>query len=129
MRIPFKTVSILVVLFVLGIGGYVAAEESRYGIYYQNQMTSHMLVNLFFQEIDNGELVIFEKTITREMIEPTQIAYIYSFNKDTLTISIYSRVKEKLLIPHFEDFFVDGISINVDEQGNIKEVKSHVVAK
>lgn len=129
MKTLFKTVSLLVVLIMFGSGGSVIAEELRNDIYYQNQMTSQMLIDLFFQQIDKGELVIFENTITREMIEPTQIAYIYTFKNDELTISIYSKLKKSLRIPHFEDFYVDGISINVDELGNIKEIKSHVAAK
>ena len=129
MKTLFKTVSLLVVLTMFNAGGLVTAEESRHGIYYQNQMTSHMLIDLFFQQIDKAELVIFENTIRREMIEPTQIAYVYTFKNDELTISIYSKLKKSLLIPHFEDFYVDGISINVDELGNIKEIKSHVIAK
>ena len=129
MKLSLNTVSILAMIFTVGLAGYVVADESSDGIYYQNQMTSHMLINLFFQQIDNGELVIFEKTITRDMIEPTHIAYIYSFKQDVLIISIYSKLKESLLVPRFEGFHIDGISITVDEVGNIKEVKSHVSAK
>lgn len=123
------TLILLIVSFTVGVSRSFGEEESRYDIFYQNQMISHVIINQFFEQIDHGELVIFEKTITRNMIEPMQIAYLYSFGNEALTISIYSKLVERLNIPNFKEFVVEGISIDVDEFGDIKNVRSHVIAK
>ena len=87
-----------------------------------------MILNLFLDAVERDGLIIFEQKITRSMINPAQVAYIYDIEKDELTISIYSKLKSPIMIPHYDEkFYVDAVSVVVGESGEVEIVKAHVL--
>lgn len=117
---------LLALMLTMGMNGDDSDSEPSYDIHYHNRLTAQLLVDMFFQKIDQGELAIFEHILTREMLQPTQIAYVYQLDNNTSVISIYCTVSEKIAIPDLPGYSVEGISIHLDDEGNILSVKTHV---
>lgn len=93
----------------------------------QQKMASQLIVDMFLINVDQGKLEIFGQKIERSQLESEQVAYIHNLKDDSLSITLYLGLKKSLRIPHFEDFHVDAISIDIDKDGTILQVKSHIV--
>ena len=119
--------SILTLLSAVMAGVYSETLTSEPDFIEQQKLTSNLIVNMFMLDVDKGKLVIFGQTLERSQLISHQVAYVHNLADDSLTISIHLQLKEGLLIPHFEDYLVDAISVEVDEDGRIKEIRSHVV--
>ena len=91
------------------------------------KIESHLIVNLFLDAVKREGLLVFEQKITHDMIKPVQVAWVYETENDQITISIFSKLIKPLTIPHYEKFYIDGISVNVSEKGEVIEVKAHVL--
>jgi len=108
-------------------GGLVGVAKSDNDFFDQQKMTSHLIVDMFLLNVDQGKLEIFGQTLQRSQLQAQQVAYIHNMDDDSLSITIYLSLKKPILIPHFAEFHVDAISIDIDKDGNILQVKSHVV--
>ena len=117
---------LLMLMSSAAISGDKVESAPSYDIHYQNRLTAQLLMDLFFQTIDRGELNIFDKIVSRDMITPTQLAYVYQLNGDEAIISIFCHVNSRISVPDHPHLYIDGISIHLDQQGNILNVKSHV---
>ena len=91
----------------------------------QQKITSHLIINMFLLNIDEGKLELFGEVLKRDQLDAHQVYYIYNLEDDDLEIGIYLKLKKPLVIPHFEDFSINGVSVDIDKDGNIKEIKSH----
>lgn len=121
---------IIVFLLLISVSGITASETSIAGdeIKKHRKLESYLILNLFLDAVERDGLTVFEQKITRSMISPTQVAYIYDVEKDELTISIYSKLKSPILVPHYDDkFYVNAVSVVVGESGDIEIVKAHVL--
>ena len=121
---------IVVFFLLISVSGITASEtsSSEDEIKEHRKLESHLILNLFLDAIERDGLVVFEQKITRSMIKPAQVAYIYDIEKDELTISIYSKLKSPIMIPHYDEkFYVDAVSVVVGETGDVEIVKAHVL--
>jgi hypothetical protein len=102
----------------------VEAEEG--GSFEQQKITSHLLINLFLEKIDHGELVIFEHTITKSDLQPHQVSYIHSMADDSLLVRLCFKLQKKIKVPRVEDIYIDRITVETDKSGQILQVITHV---
>lgn len=117
----------VILISVFLVGGVVSVAKGENNFFDQQKLTSHLIIDLFLLNVDQGKLEVFGQIIKRSQLQSQQVAYIHNLEDDSLSITIYLSLKESILIPHFEEFQVDVISIDIDKDGNILQVKSHVV--
>ena len=84
------------------------------------------VVNIFLVAVDRGELIVFDNTISRDILDPVQVKYIYSFNDDEPSISIYSLLKYPLKIPGVDDCTAGAIEVLLDIDGTIIDSSIHI---
>ena len=121
---------IIVFFLLVSVSGITTSETNIAGdeVKKHRKLESHLILNLFLDAVERDGLTVFEQNITRSMIKPAQVAYIYDIEKDELTISIYSKLKSPIMIPHYDEkFYVDAVSVIVGETGDIEIVKAHVL--
>ena len=118
---------LIVLISVLVAGGMVNVAKGGDDFFDQQKLASHLIVDMFLLNVDQGKLEIFNQKIERSQLVSQQVAYIHNLDDDRLSITIYLGLKTPLRIPHFEDFHVDAISIDIDQDGNILQVKSHII--
>ena len=122
-----RQIKIVILISVFIAGGLVNVAKADSDFSNQQKITSRLIVDMFLLNVDQGKLEIFGQTIKRSQIQEQQVAYIHNLQDDSLSITIYLNLTEPVLIPHFTDFHVDAISIDIDKDGNILQVKSHLV--
>ena len=112
------------VIFAVGLTGIAHSGDDFFD---QQKMASQLIMDMFLLNVDQGKVEIFNQKIERSQLQSRQVAYIHNLDDDSLSITLYLSLKTPLRIPHFEDFHVDAISIDIDKDGNILQVKSHVL--
>jgi len=95
-------------------------------LFEQQKLTSHLLINLFLENIDQNELVIFKQIITRSDLQPHQVSYVHNISDDSLLVRLCFNLKKKIEIPKVENAYVGRITVEVDKNGNIIKVITHV---
>ena len=83
------------------------------------------LVDAFLQAVDRGELRIYGRTLTREMINPTQVEYVYDLLSRKTSLRIHATLKEPLRLPDQPGCRILCISAEM-EDGRIVEIESHL---
>lgn len=84
------------------------------------------IVEMFFQAVDRGELIVFEQKLEKSMLIPVRVKYIYELNGSSPAVSIYSELKKQITIPSLDGVQLRAVSTKIDHSGNITEIKAHV---
>ena len=115
------------VLFIIALSVVSKSALAAENFTEQQKIESHLIVNLFLDAVERGELMVLEQVLSRSMLEPVKVSYVYEIESDVITINIYSRLSEPMVVPHYEQFYVNGVSVVVDESGNIITISAHVL--
>ena len=92
----------------------------------QPQNKFEEVVEVFLIAVDRGELIVFDKTISRSMLDPVQVKYVYTFNDNDPSISVFSLLKQPLKIPGVDDCSAGGIEVILDVDGTIIDSSVHI---
>lgn len=117
--------SVFLVLFSESMPLNVAADENR-DIYEQQKLTSHLLINLFMEQIEEDGLTIFGNALGKSDLHSHHVAYIHNTANDTLQVQLCFTLAKQILVPDFDSFFVEKITVEMDKNGNIIEILTHV---
>lgn len=85
----------------------------------------YRVVDTFLQAVDRGELVVFGRTLSREMVLPTRIEYSYDLAGRSTDIRIHADLREPIVLSGGAGHRVRCISAAMKD-GHIVEVESHV---
>jgi hypothetical protein len=113
-------------LFLASSTAIVKAESTD--LFEQQKLTSHLLINLFLDKLDEDEIVIFEHALSRLDLKPQNVAYVHKLDDDSFLVRLCFKLQKKILVPKFEQFYVDGITVETDQNGGIIKVTTHVSA-
>lgn len=102
----------------------VKAEEVE--IFEQQKLTSHLLINLFLEKLDQDKLIIFNHVLNRSDLLAHQVSYVHNIIDDSLLAHLCFKVQKVILVPEFEEFYVNGITVETDKDGNIIQIKTQV---
>lgn len=92
----------------------------------QPQNKFNQVVEIFLIAVDDGELIVFDNIITRDMLQPVEVKYIYTYDNETPTISVFSLLRKPLIIPGIDDCAASGIEVIMDIDGNIVDSSVHI---
>ena len=84
------------------------------------------VVDVFLAAVDRGELVIFDKKITRSMLDPVEVKYVYKYDGADPAISIFSLLTTSLEIPGVPECAAGGIEALLAIDGTIIDSTVHV---
>ena len=117
-----------VIVFTTGIAIAVTTSsfESTLKPIPQPENKFHEVVDVFLAAVDRGELVVFDNRITRGMLDPVQVKYVYTFDDAKPTISVYSLLTTNLKIPGADDCSGGGIEVLLDIDGTIIDSSVHI---
>ena len=83
------------------------------------------LVDAFLKAVDRGELTIYGQTLTREMIDPTQVEYVYDLVSRETRLRVHATLKQALKLRDQPGCRILCISAEM-EDGRIVEIESHL---
>ena len=102
------------------------AKAEEIELFKQQKITSHMLINLFMEKLDQNELLIFKHTLKRSDLQSHQVSYVHNIVDDSLIVRLCFKLRKIIRVPEFEEFYVDKITVETDKDGNIIQIKTHV---
>jgi hypothetical protein len=120
------TLSFLLVFSLLFFHSMATAETGDADFFEQQKISSHLLVNLFLEKLDQSGLVIFKQTISRADLKAHQVSYVHTIADDSLFVRLCFKLKRTILVPNFENYYVDGLTIETDTKGNIIQIKTNI---
>ena len=84
------------------------------------------IVEMYFQAVDRGELVVFDRKLNKSMLRPISVEYVYELKSDTPRIKVYSELKQPIPMPGQESCKLRGVSAILDAAGRIIETEAHI---
>ena len=119
-------ISFLISFFTLFNISTPVVEAEELESFEQQKLTSHLLINLFLEKVDQGELVIFKHIIKRSDLKSHQVSYVHNIVDDSLLARLCFKLQKQILVPEFKDFYVDRITVETDRNGKIIQIATHV---
>lgn len=83
------------------------------------------IFNIFLHAVDQGQMKLFDKRITRNMLEPLRVEYIYTPEDPYPKIRVFSSLLEPFPMPAVPNVYIKGVSGVMDVNGNIIESIAH----
>ena len=102
----------------------VRAEEV--GLFEQQKLTSHLLINLFLEKLKQEKLLIFGREVSKSDLQPHQVLYVHNINDNSMQARLSFKLKGINLVPDFDEYYIDSIIVEMDKEGNIMGVNTQV---
>ncbi len=118
---------VLTIIFILFSVSITKAESID--IYEQQKIQSHLLVNLFMEQIAKDGLTIFGHKIDQSDLHSHHVAYVHDTVNDSLKVQLCFTLSDPIAVPDFDSFYVNRITVDVDKDGHIIEISTHVFPK
>lgn len=80
---------------------------------------------VFLDAVDRGQMKIFDDTLSREMLTPLRVEYVYTLQSPYPLVKVYAELNEPMPIPSMPDANIIGVSGVMDATGNIIETTAH----
>lgn len=125
-RMKDKSLVFIILSYLLFVVSIPIAEAEEIESFEQQKLTSHLLINLFLEKVGQGELVIFKQTIKKSDLQSHQVSYVHNIIDDSLLVRLCFKLHKQILVPKFEDFYVDRITVETDKNGSIMQIATHV---
>lgn len=93
---------------------------------YAKKVESREIISNFMQAVDDGEISVFGEILSRDMIVPIRISHEYEISKNKVSIQIYSKLAEPIVVPENNQFSIMAISVFINPHGEIDLIKAHV---
>jgi len=84
------------------------------------------IINMFYKAVDHAELRAFDKTLSREMIIPIRVEYIYELSSPIPQINVHSEIIDPISIPADPNCKAGAITATLDTEGHILGTSVHV---
>lgn len=124
-RQKYLIISILTVLVMVGV--WTGANKAEnINLFEQQKIVSHMLVNMFLQKIDEEELTVFNHVVKKSDLVPHHVSYVHDLTNDELKAELCFVLTKEILVPEFEGYFVERIVVEMDKDGSIVGISTHV---
>lgn len=92
----------------------------------EDRVDPQVLVNLFLEAVDRGELCVLGNKIERGMLTPRRVEYVYDLQLRRSTVKVYADLQPPLPLTGQEPCKVHGVNVLLDEDGAIVESEAHV---
>jgi len=83
------------------------------------------IFSIFFRAVDLGQLQLFDKILTRDMLIPLKVEYIYTRDDLYPTVNVFSELREPISLPAMPDVYIVGVTGVMDVNGNIVDSIAH----
>lgn len=83
------------------------------------------VIKVYLEAVGRGELMIFEKPITRPMLKPERVEYVYTLDSRLPRVSVFSTLTVSLPFPDMPELLVEGVTGFLDWKGRITDSTVH----
>ena len=128
MRKIIQLIELQVLAVMLAASSTVVANDTvnSFDFIDQQKLNSRLIVNVFMANVNQGKIDLFGHILKETELGQREVAYIHHFNDDSVSICIHFMMNIKLLVPHFEHYYVESISVDIDKLGKIEKIRTHI---
>ena len=123
-----KPIRQIILLYLLASLAFVSsipkAKSEEVDVFCDQKMLSHLMVDMFLEKVDQGEVLVFEQKLSRSDLQPCKVAYIHDTSDNSFTIHLYFKLNKEILMPGKKDLYIDGITVITDENGSITRINT-----
>ncbi|MEW6331896.1 MAG: hypothetical protein AB1560_10585 [Pseudomonadota bacterium] len=83
------------------------------------------VIKVYLEAVGRGELRIFDKPVTRSMLKPERVEYVYTLDSRLPRVSVFSTLTVSLPFPDMPDLQVEGVTGFLDWKGRITDSTIH----
>jgi len=123
--------AVLLLSMVLPLGGlpwmqaWGAHLMDREQAEYNQRLESRLIVNLFQDLMDKGDIAVYGQPLTAKDLTPVSVAHNYILARDELVVQIFSTLHKAIPIPHQRAMEVHALTIVLDVEGKLQSVLYH----
>lgn len=104
-------------------------EERAIDFLEQQKINSYLILNMFMNNVAQGKVEIFGTVLTPNVLEARYLAYLHHFKDESVSVCIHFGLKVDIDVPNIDQYIVDEISVEFDENGNIEYIRTIVKPK
>ena len=86
----------------------------------------HEVIEIYLKAVSRGELMVFGQQLTKSMLTPIRVEYVYELTNAIPRIKVYSELKTPLPVPAQADCKIRGVSAILNADGRIVETQAHI---
>jgi hypothetical protein len=86
----------------------------------------HYILATYLAAVDRGELEVCDQELSRSMIVPVRIEYVYDVETADIQVTVYSRLRRPIRVPDTEGCTVRAVGAVLSADGHIVETTIHV---
>jgi hypothetical protein len=83
------------------------------------------IIDLYLGAVDGGQLLVFNMTFDRSMIEPQTVEYIYGLETTLPIVRVFSILTTTIPLPIKPDMHIYAITSVIDQDGDILQTIVH----
>lgn len=119
-------------LLLLGLGSALQPSYAEHMLDRQSasenqRIESRILVNLFLDSVDEGQLELFGQTLTRADLKPVSVSHKYLLEEDKLIVNIECDLLKPVPVPQMPELTVQSLTVVTDDYGNIIQLISRII--
>jgi hypothetical protein len=126
--VRLSQVAILFFVMVVAVARdtFAHVAEERLDLIRSQYHEPHEVVEIYFQAVERGELVVFDRKLSKSMLIPVSVEYVYDLKRATPSVKVYSELKQPMPVPGQESCKLRGVSAILDADGRIIETEAHI---
>lgn len=124
-RAQYLIISIFAVIALADIGINSSRAEGA-NLFEQQKLMSHLLINAFLEKVSKEDLSVFGHVVDRSDLLPHHVSYVHDLEDDELKAELCFKLTKQIPVPNFEGYYVERLIVEMDSDGRIIEVSTHV---
>jgi len=116
----------LLMLFLSSTYSYGYVVEEQPGIIKPVFHEPQEVVEIYLKAVSRGELIVFDSKLSKAMLIPLNVEYVYELNSAIPRIKVYSKLKQPMSVPGQQGCNLRAVSSTLDDDGHIIETEAHI---
>ena len=126
MKIIYFTLLTFVMVITYGNFSFAHVLERPSGTVKSEFHEPHEVIEIYLKAVSRGELIVFGQKLTKSMLTPVRVEYVYELTNAIPRIKVYSDLKPPLPVPAQVGCKIRGVSAILDADGSIIETQAHI---
>jgi len=94
---------------------------------FEEEIELQSILNTLMNAAENGEMVLFDIKLTKDMFVPVKIVHEYDIESDSIRINIVCRLITPMKLPKYEEaYYVDVMPVYINSVWTVYNILAHV---
>ena len=120
----------ILVIAISSAAAFAQPDDDANKFQFNEEIDLQSILNGLMNAAENGEVVLFDLKLTKDMFVPVKIVHEYDIESDSIRINIVCRLITPMKLPKYEETnYVDGMTVYINPKGEVYKILAHVKFK